>query len=51
VLAEVKGVFASYHFKGNELYVRAKVISSKPKANLPDEVEAAWSQPLVFGRK
>jgi len=53
VLAEVKGVVASYHFKGNELYVRARVISSKLKPNpcLPDEVEAAWTQPLVFPTK
>jgi hypothetical protein len=35
--------------KGDELYVRAKVISSKPKANgvRSDEVESAWVQPQV----
>ena len=49
VLAEVKGLSPSYTLKGNELYVRAKVISSKLKSNssLPGETEAAWTQPLV----
>jgi hypothetical protein len=38
----------SYLCKGDELYVRAKVISSKPKENtsMPDEREAAWTQPV-----
>lgn len=49
VLAEVKGVNASYTLKGDELYVRAKIISSKPKANgsVAGEFETAWTQPLV----
>jgi hypothetical protein len=48
-LAEVKGVSASYTLKGDELYVRAKVISSKPKPNAssPNEMELAWTQPLI----
>jgi len=39
--------------KGDEIYVRAKVISSRLKANpsLKDEHEAAWTQPLVTGVK
>src|SRR6185295_15730437 len=43
VLAETKGTSASYTFKGDELYVRAKIISSKPKANgvAKGEVECA----------
>lgn len=49
VFAEVTGAEASYTFRGDELYVRAKVISSKPKANpyLAGETEAAWLQPVA----
>jgi hypothetical protein len=48
VLAEVAGPAASYTFAGDELYVRAKVTSSKPKENpyRPGEVEVAWTQPV-----
>jgi hypothetical protein len=53
VLAEVKGNKASYKLKGNEIYVRAEVISSKHKPNgvFADEMEVAWVQPLVPGAK
>ena len=49
VLAEVTGPKATYTLKGDELYVRAKITSSKPKPNasVADEVECAWTQPLV----
>jgi hypothetical protein len=48
VLAEVKGTSASYKLKGDEIYVRARIISSKPKVSpIDDEVERAWTQPLV----
>lgn len=49
VLAEVTGTTARYTLRGDELYVRAKVISSKPKPNasVPGEVECAWVQPLT----
>lgn len=49
VLAEVKGTRASYTLTGDEIYVRAKIISSKekPNASVADEVECAWTQPLV----
>lgn len=49
VLAEVKGPKASYKLRGDEIYVRAKVISSKPKADPCEEgeFEVAWTQPLV----
>lgn len=51
VLAEVRGPVATYRFQGNELYVRAKVISSKPKLNgvLEGETEVAWVQPVWLG--
>ncbi len=53
VLAEVPGIAASYHLKGDEIYVRAKIISSKIKENagVAGEVERAWTQPLVTGVK
>lgn len=55
VLAEAEGVAPSYTFRGNELYVRAKVTSSKPKENPIDELreerEAAWVQPIVPGTR
>lgn len=49
VLAEVKGTKASYTMKGDEIYVRARIVSSKPKLNgsVADEVETAWTQPVV----
>ncbi len=49
VLAEVRGLRPEYTFHGDELYVRAKVTSTKPKANpyAIGEVEAAWVQPVV----
>jgi hypothetical protein len=53
VLAEASGPSASYTFKGDELYVRAKITSTKPKPNeiVKDEVEMAWTQPLSPGAK
>lgn len=52
VLAEVQGTKASYKFAGDEIYVRAKIVSSKakPNASAVDEVECAWTQPLVNSR-
>lgn len=49
VLKTVSGPAASYVLQGDELYVRAKIVSSKPKANgsVAGEVETAWTQPLV----
>jgi len=48
VLAEVKGAAATYSLTGNELYVRAKVISNKAKENpyAAGDVEVAWIQPV-----
>ena len=53
VLAEVKGTRARYEPKGDELYVRAKVFSTKLKANATatNEMEMAWTQPIVTGMK
>ena len=49
VLADVTGATASYTLRGDEIYVRARVISSKAKVNgsVADEFETAWTQPVV----
>ena len=49
VLAEVKGTSATYRIAGDELYVRAKVISDQlmPNPCVEGEVEVAWTQPVV----
>ncbi|MEA3210528.1 MAG: hypothetical protein QOE70_3585 [Chthoniobacter sp.] len=49
VLASVAGTSASYTLIGDEIYVRARVVSSKPKVDpsFAGEVEQAWTQPLV----
>ena len=48
VLMEVQDNRAVYEFEGDEIYVRAKVISSKPKENyfVEGELEKAWFQPV-----
>ncbi len=48
VLAESQGTTADYTLRGDELYVRAKVISSRKneKSHVPDEYESAWVQPV-----
>jgi hypothetical protein len=49
VLASVKGPKAAYVLKGDELYVRARVTSTKLMKSSPlgGEVEMAWTQPLI----
>jgi hypothetical protein len=49
VLATVEGLSPSYTFDGNELYVRARVTSSRDKEDYyqPGEKEKAWVQPVV----
>lgn len=49
VLSEQTGTRASYTLQGDEIYVRAKIVSSKPKENgsVAGEYETAWTQPLV----
>jgi len=49
ILAEVKGTSASYTIRGNEIYVRAKVTSTKLKQNpsFTGQFESAWVQPVV----
>ena len=52
VLDVVDGVSPVYEFTGSELYVRAKVVSSKLKENpyREGETEVAWSQPVVVSQ-
>jgi len=49
VLGRMAGLTANYEFAGDELYVRAKVTSSKIKTNSyrRDDFESAWVQPAV----
>jgi hypothetical protein len=49
VLSEQTGTNVSYACRGDELYVRAKVVSSKLKANgvAREERECAWTQPVL----
>jgi hypothetical protein len=49
VVAESSSLTPRYAFTGKELYVRAKVISSKPHPNpyAKGDVEVAWTQPVV----
>jgi hypothetical protein len=49
VVGESRGTEATYRLTGKELYVRAKVVSSKPHPNpyRKGDVEVAWAQPIV----
>ncbi|MHC4517323.1 MAG: CehA/McbA family metallohydrolase domain-containing protein [Planctomycetota bacterium] len=49
VLAEAEGTTAQYRLRGDEIYVRAKVTSSRKnaKSHVPGERESAWVQPVV----
>lgn len=49
VFSTVKGTKASYKLQGDDIYVRARVYSTKIKANpyRAGEFEQAWTQPLV----
>ena len=53
ILAESRGNRASYTMRGDELYVRARVVSSRPKANASyaGEREYAWVQPVTPTRR
>jgi len=51
VLKTVTGSRAEYQVQGNEIYVRARVSSSKlhPNPYAEADPEMAWTQPLVVG--
>lgn len=50
ILKEVKGATASYKLLKKNLYVRARIVSTKPKENpfAEGDVETAWTQPVKF---
>jgi hypothetical protein len=52
VFAKVNGVSPSYTYQGDEIYVRAKVVSTKRMSNpyKEGEVECAWIQPIVLNQ-
>ncbi len=49
VVATAEGASATYTLTGKEMYVRAKITSSKPHPNpyAKGDVEVAWTQPVV----
>ncbi|MDB5385153.1 MAG: hypothetical protein JWM11_799 [Planctomycetaceae bacterium] len=49
VLNQSKGSKVSYHFQGNELYVRARITSSKqhPNPSKVGDFQQAWIQPAL----
>ncbi len=49
VLAEVSGLTPKYRFKGDEIYVRARIVSSRKHPNPAEENEfaTAWTQPVL----
>lgn len=49
VLEESKGIQATYCYTGDELYVRAVVVSDRPHPNptTRGELQAAWIQPVL----
>ncbi len=49
VFQKVEGTEAAYEFEGDELYIRARITSSKkhPNPSEPGENERAWTQPAV----
>jgi len=52
VLAQSRGTAPTYSLRGDEIYVRARIVSSKRKANpyVQGEFERAWTQPLIPNR-
>jgi hypothetical protein len=48
LLKEVKGTHAGYKLRRKDLYIRAKIVSNKPKNNPYSEgdTETAWTQPV-----
>ena len=49
LLAEEQASDAAYILQEDDLYVRAKIISSPPKENpyKPGDMEVVWTQPVV----
>lgn len=49
ILATVEGAEARYALKPDDLFVRARLVSDKPKFNpfFPGDMEMAWTQPVT----
>lgn len=49
VLRHIKGTRGRYEFQGDELYVRARILSSRkhPNPSDPGDLECAWVQPVL----
>ncbi len=49
ILKEVQGTSARYEYKGDEIYVRARVVSSElhPDPFMEGERKKAWAQPVI----
>jgi len=52
ILGQSQSLEPSYTFDGDELYIRAEIVSSKKKANpyAAGEYERAWLQPVRLGK-
>ena len=52
ILGQTQSLEPSYTFDGDELYIRAEIVSSKKKANpyAAGEHERAWLQPVRLGK-
>ena len=52
ILGQLQSLEPSYTFDGDELYIRAEIVSSKKKANpyAAGEHERAWLQPVRLGK-
>ncbi|MBA2501061.1 MAG: histidinol-phosphatase [Chitinophagaceae bacterium] len=50
LLKEVRGTKAGFKMRKKHLYIRAKIVSSKPKENpyAEGDMETAWTQPVRF---
>ena len=50
MLTEVKGTSASYKLRKENLYVRARIVSSKLQENpfAEGDLETAWTQPVKY---
>ncbi len=50
LLKEVRGTQAGFKMRKKHLYIRAKIVSSKPKENpyAEGDMETAWTQPVRF---
>ncbi len=53
VFETVKGNCATYHFRGDEIYVRARVTSSEkhPNPSEPGDFKMAWVQPVLLKKR